>query len=154
MPAIIFSTIFWLPVWELYYCLILTLSIPCNIIGCMLLPLVLCGCETWYLTLREEYWLRMFGNRVLRKVFGPNREEVTGGMEKLHSGEFMIFTPQQVLSRWSSQGGYSGRNMWHIWRTWFLLEKHEGKTPLTGAKHRRGDKVKMHLQELWLQGVN
>lgn len=38
--------------------------------------------------------------------------------------------------------------------TWFFLEKHEGKTPLTGTKHGRGDKVKMHLQELWLQGVN
>jgi hypothetical protein len=38
--------------------------------------------------------------------------------------------------------------------TGFLLEKHEGKTPLVGAKHRWCDKVKMHPQELWLQGVN
>jgi hypothetical protein len=38
--------------------------------------------------------------------------------------------------------------------TWFLLEKLAGKTPLVVAKHRWGDKVKMHPQELWLQGVN
>jgi hypothetical protein len=49
--------------------------------------------------------------------------------------------------------------MWRIWgrievHTGFLLEKHEGKTPLVGAKHRWCDKVKMHPQELWLQGVN
>ena len=50
----------------------------------MLLCVVLYGCETWYLTSREEYWLRMFGNRVLRKVFGPKRQEVTGGWKKLH----------------------------------------------------------------------
>ena len=57
----------------------------------MLLPLVLCGCEAWYLTLREEYWLRIFGYIVLRKVFGPNREQVTGGREKLHGGELHDF---------------------------------------------------------------
>jgi len=57
----------------------------------MLLYFVLCGCETWYLTSREEYWLRMFGNRVLRKVSGRNREEGTGGRKKLHSGELHDF---------------------------------------------------------------
>jgi len=42
------------------------------------LPVVLCGCETWSLTLREERKLRVFENRVLRKIFGPRRDEVTG----------------------------------------------------------------------------
>jgi len=44
-----------------------------------ILPFVLCGCETWSLTLREEHRLRMFENRVLRRIFGPKREEVVGG---------------------------------------------------------------------------
>jgi hypothetical protein len=48
-------------------------------------PLVLYGCETWSLTLREEHRLRVFENRVLRRIFGPKRDEVTGEwrMEKI-----------------------------------------------------------------------
>jgi len=44
----------------------------------IILPVVLFGCETWLLTLREECWLRVFWNRVLRRMFGPKRVEVTG----------------------------------------------------------------------------
>ena len=44
----------------------------------IILPVVLCGCETCLLTLREERRLRVFENRVLRRVFGPKRDEVTG----------------------------------------------------------------------------
>ena len=46
--------------------------------------MVLYGCETWSLTLREERRLRVFENRVLRKVFGPKRDEVIGEWRKLH----------------------------------------------------------------------
>jgi hypothetical protein len=48
---------------------------------------VLYGCETWSLILREEHRLRVFENRVLRKKFGPKRDEVTGGWRKLHNEE-------------------------------------------------------------------
>jgi len=51
------------------------------------LPVVLYGCETWSLTLREEHRLRVFENRVLRKVFGPKRDEVTWKWRKLHNEE-------------------------------------------------------------------
>jgi hypothetical protein len=44
----------------------------------IILPIVLYGCETWSLTLREEHRLRAFENRVLRRIFGPKRDEVTG----------------------------------------------------------------------------
>jgi len=44
----------------------------------IILPVVLYGCETWSLTLREVRRLRVFGNRVLRRVFGPKRDQVTG----------------------------------------------------------------------------
>jgi len=53
----------------------------------VILPVVLYGCETWSLTLREERRLRMFENRVLRRIFGPKRDEVTGEWGKLHNGE-------------------------------------------------------------------
>jgi hypothetical protein len=43
----------------------------------IILPDVLCGCETWSLTLREERRLRVFENRVLRRIFGPKKDEVT-----------------------------------------------------------------------------
>ena len=48
----------------------------------IILPVVLYGCETWSLTLREERRLRVSENRVLRRIFGHNRDEVTGGVEK------------------------------------------------------------------------
>jgi len=51
------------------------------------LPVVLFGCETWSFTLREECRLRVFENRVLRRVFGPKRDEVTGEWRKLHNEE-------------------------------------------------------------------
>jgi hypothetical protein len=48
---------------------------------------VLYGCETWSLTLREEHRLRVFENRVLRRIFGPKRDEMTGEWRKLHNEE-------------------------------------------------------------------
>jgi hypothetical protein len=48
------------------------------------------GCETWSLTLREENTLRVFENRVLRRIFGPKRDEVTGEWRKLHNEELHI----------------------------------------------------------------
>jgi hypothetical protein len=53
----------------------------------IILPLVLYGCETWSLTLREEHRFRVFENRVLRRIFGPKRGEVTGGCRTLHNEE-------------------------------------------------------------------
>ena len=53
----------------------------------IILPLVLYGCETWSFTLREERRLRVSENRVLRRIFGPKRKEVTGEWRKLHNKE-------------------------------------------------------------------
>ena len=52
----------------------------------IVLPVVLYGCETWSLTLREECRLRVFENRALRRVFGPKRDEVTGNGENYLMG--------------------------------------------------------------------
>jgi hypothetical protein len=51
------------------------------------LPDVLCGSETWSLTLREKRRLREFENTVLRRIFGPKRDEVTGEYRKIHNAE-------------------------------------------------------------------
>jgi hypothetical protein len=59
----------------------------------IILPVDLYGCETWSLTLREEHRLRVFENRVLRRIFGPNRDEVT---ENCITRSFVICTPHQV----------------------------------------------------------
>ena len=54
------------------------------------LPVVLYGCETWSLTLREERRLRVFENRVLRRIFGPKRDDVIGEWRKLHNEEVNV----------------------------------------------------------------
>ena len=53
----------------------------------IILPVVVYGCETWSLTLREERRLRVFENMVLRRIFGAKRDEVTGEWRKLHNEE-------------------------------------------------------------------
>jgi hypothetical protein len=53
----------------------------------IILPFVLYGCGTWFLTLREEHRLRIFENRVLRKIFGPKRDAVTREWRRLHNEE-------------------------------------------------------------------
>jgi hypothetical protein len=55
------------------------------------LPMVLYGCKTCPVTIREEHRLRVFENRVLRRIFGPKRDEMTGGWRKLHNEELVLF---------------------------------------------------------------
>jgi hypothetical protein len=61
---------------------LLSRNLKVKIYKTIILPLVLNGCETWSLTLREEHRLRVFDNRVLRGIFGPKRFEVTGEWRK------------------------------------------------------------------------
>ena len=55
----------------------------------IILPVVLYGCETWSLTLREERRLRVFENMMLRRIFEPKSDEVTGQWGKQHNGELI-----------------------------------------------------------------
>jgi hypothetical protein len=66
---------------------LLSRNVKVKIYETIILPVVLYGCETWYVTLREEHRLRVFENRVLRSIFGPKGDEVTGEWRQLHSGE-------------------------------------------------------------------
>jgi hypothetical protein len=64
---------------------LLSKNVKIRINKTILLPVVLCGCEIWSLTLKEEH--RLSENRVLRRIYGLKRDEVTGGWRKLHSEE-------------------------------------------------------------------
>ena len=66
----------------------------------IILPVVLYGCKTWSLTLREERRLRVFENRVLRKVFATKRDEVTGNGENYITRSLVICTPYPIFCGW------------------------------------------------------
>jgi hypothetical protein len=67
---------------------LLSRNVKVKIYKTIILPVVLYGCETWSLTLRKEHRLNVFENRVLTRIFGPKRDEVTGEWRKLHNEEF------------------------------------------------------------------
>jgi hypothetical protein len=75
----------------------------------IILPVFLYGCETWSLILKEECRLRVFENRVLRRIFWPKRDDVTGEWRKLHNEElnglYSLHNTQQVINsrrmRWA-----------------------------------------------------
>ena len=66
---------------------LLSKNLKIKIYRTIILPLVLYGCETWLLTLREERKLRVFENMVLRRIFGPRRDEIMGEWRRLHNEE-------------------------------------------------------------------
>jgi hypothetical protein len=75
---------------------------------------VLYGCETWSLTLREEHRLKVFGNRVLRRIFGPKRDEVTRGWRKLHNEELHnLYSSPSIIRMIKSR---RMRWAWHVAR--------------------------------------
>ena len=79
---------------------LLSIKLKSKIYRTIMLPVVLCGCETWSLTLRVERRLRVFENRVLRRVFGTKRGEVTGNGENYIMKSLVICTPYPILCGW------------------------------------------------------
>ena len=89
---------------------LLSKNLKIKIYRTIILPVVLYGCETWSLTLREEGRLRMFENRVLKRVFGSKRDEVTGEWRKLHNEELndLYSLPNIVRAVKSSRMRWAG----------------------------------------------
>jgi hypothetical protein len=120
----------------------------------IILPVVLYGCETWSLTLREEHRLRVFENRVLRRIFEPKRDEVTGEWRKLHSEELVLFPDiiRQIKSRrmrWAGHVACMGeeRKVYKV-----FMGKPVGKRPLGRQRRRWVDGIRMDLRVIGLGG--
>ena len=75
----------------------LSKTIKINIYRTIILPVVVYGCETWLLALREERRLRVIENSVLRRIFGPRRDEVTGECKNYKMRSLMFCTPYPIL---------------------------------------------------------
>jgi hypothetical protein len=107
----------------------------------IILPVILYGCETWSLTLREEHRLRVFENRVLRRISGPKRDEVTGQWRKLHNEELHNFysSPNNIRQmklrrmRWAGHVARMGEGR-KVHRS--SVEKPKGKRPLERPRSR------------------
>jgi hypothetical protein len=109
------------------------------------------GCENWSLTLREEHRLRVFENRVLRRIFGPKRDEVTGEWRKLHNEELHNLYSSPDIIRQVKAGHVARmgeeRKVYKV-----LVGKPEGKRPLGRPRLRWEDGISMDLREIDLGG--
>ena len=118
------------------------------------MPVILYGCETWSLTLREESRLRVFENRILRRVFGLKTDE-NGELRRLHNEELhTLYRSPNIIRvirsrrlRWAGHVSRmeEGRNAFKI-----LTDKSTGMIPL-GRPRRRWEDNRMFLKEI---GIN
>jgi hypothetical protein len=115
-------------------------------------------CENWSLTLREEHRLRVFENRVLSRIFGPTRDEVTVDWRRLHNRELhnLFSSPvilRQIKSRRMRWAGHvarmgEGRNLYRV-----LVGNPEGRSPLGRPRRRWENVFRMDLEERGWGGV-
>jgi hypothetical protein len=131
---------------------LLSRNVKVKIYKTVILSVVLYGCETWSLTLREEHRLRVFENWVIRRIFGPKRDEVTGEWRKLHNEELHILysSPniiRQITSRRMRWVGHvvrmgEERNVCRV-----MALKSKGKKPLGRPRLRWEDGISIQLWE-------
>ena len=93
---------------------LLSKNLKIKIYRTIILAVVLYGCETWSLILREERRLRVLENRVLR-IFGPERDEVAGDWRKLHNGELNDLYCSPTIVRVVESKRMDGRGIWRVW---------------------------------------
>jgi hypothetical protein len=133
-------------------CLLLK-SLKIRIYKTIILPVVLHGCETWFLALRDEHRPGMFENRVLRRIFGPRRDEVMGGWRKLHNEELheLYSSPSIIRINKSRSMRWAG----HVTRMGekrkayrLLMGTSKGKRLLGRPRRRWMDNIRMDLGEM------
>jgi hypothetical protein len=120
---------------------LLSRNVNIKIYKTIILPVGLYECETWSPTLKKEHRLGVFENRVLRRIFGPKKDEVMGQWRKLHSGELpnLYLSPdiiKQIQSRrmrWAEHVACmgEGRNVYRV-----LVGNPEGRRPFERPRHR------------------
>ena len=114
---------------------------------------VLYGCETWSLTLREERKLRVFENMVLRRIFGTRSDEVTGEWRRLHNKELNdLYSSPNIVRviksrrmRWAGHVARIGEER-EVYRV--LVGKPEGRKPLGKPRRRWVGNIRVDLQEV------
>ena len=131
----------------------LSKNLKINLFRTIILPVVLYGYETWSSTLREERKLRVFENMVLRRIFGPRRDEEMGEWRRLHNEELndLYCSPNIVRviksrrMRWAGHVARmgEGRGVYRV-----LVGKTEGKRSLGKPRRRWVDNIRMDLQEV------
>jgi hypothetical protein len=110
----------------------------------LILPAILSGCEYWFITQREEHRHRVFENRQMRRILGPNREEVTGDRRKLQNEELHnLYSSPNILGIIKSRG-----MRWVAYARdekciQSLVRNSEGKRPLGTPGHKLEDNIKM-----------
>jgi len=132
---------------------LLSKNLKIKIYRTIILPVVLYGCETWYLTLREERKLRMFENRVLRRIFGPRRDEITEEWRRLHNEELNdLYSSPNIVRviksrriRWAGHVARMGEER-GVYRV--LLGKPDGRRRLGRPRRRWVNIIRMDLQEV------
>jgi len=110
---------------------LLSKNLKIKIYRIIILPVVVYGCETWSLTMREERWLKVFGNRVFRRIFGSKRDELTGERRKLHNEKLndlycSLNTVRVIKSkrmRWAGHVACMGRGEVYIGFWWGSLKE-------------------------------
>jgi len=117
------------------------------------------GRATWLLTLREERRLRVSENRVLRRIFGPKGDEVTGEWRKLHNEKLnVLYSSLNIVRvvksrrmRWAEHVARmgEGRGVYRV-----LVGRPEGKRALGRPRRRWEDNIKMDLQEMGCGGMD
>jgi hypothetical protein len=128
-------------------------NVKIKIYRTIILPVVLYGCETWSLTLREECRLRVFENRVLRRIFGPKGDEVTGEWRRIHNEElYALYSSPNIIcvikSRKLRGAGHVARMGERRGAYRVLVEKPERRRPLGRPMRRWEDNIKMGLREV------
>jgi hypothetical protein len=128
----------------------LSKNLKIRIYKTIILPVVLYGCETWSLTLREEHRLGVFENRVLSRIFGPKRDDVTGEWRELHNEELhdspsIIRIMKARRMRWAGHAPRMGekRKAYTL-----LVGKPEGRRPLGRPRSRWLDNIRPDFVEV------
>jgi hypothetical protein len=138
---------------------LLSINVKIKIYKTIILLVVLYGCKTWSVTLREEHRLRVFKNRVLRRIFGPNRDEVTEDWRKLHNKELHgLYSSTNIIrvikARRMSWAGPVARMREPRGAYNILVWKPEGRRPLGRSRSRWEDNIKMDLREIGFGDVD
>jgi hypothetical protein len=144
---------YYLSVQSLLSSRLLSKNLKLRIYKTIIVPVFLYGCETWSLTLREEHRLRVFENRVLRRIFGPKWDEVTGEWRKLHNKELHdLYSSPSIIRIIKSR---RMRLVGHVARTGekrnayrLQVGKPEGKIPLGRPRRRWVNNIRMDLGEV------